>query len=387
MSQDTSIYALRGVVQHYAWGGQEFIPHLLGTTNENDQPHAEYWIGTHSKGPAQIKVNGEWKSLATLTKLPYLLKILDVEAMLSIQSHPNKQQAEIGFNRENTAGIPLDAAHRVFRDDNHKPELMVALSDFWLLHGFRPLESINEWVQAMPAFRNAFTEEINDIKAFYTQIMRMSEAEQVAILSDLKQDLSQVDTADKDLPHYWASKAFDDYGMDLGIFSIYFFNLVHLNEGEAIYQEAGIPHAYLEGQNIEIMANSDNVFRAGLTPKHIDIDLLLAHLSFDPVVPKVISPQPSAKYELRYPSPATEFEIRIIDLAAGEFLKLKSFSSECYFMLRGQVQIESEADDLLIQKGESFYMSKAIQIQLTALTDTRLVRAITPSEPAEIQPI
>ncbi len=387
MSQTTTIYPLRGVIQHYAWGGQHYIPSLLGTENADGQPHAEYWIGTHSKGPAQVKVDADWQDLTTLTKLPYLLKILDVNAMLSIQSHPNKGQAQIGFDRENEAGIPLDAPHRVFRDDNHKPELMVALSDFWLLHGFRSLESIRQWVQEMPAFRAAFSEEITDIESFYTRIMRMSEAEQRSILTDLQQDLKEVDTEDKDLPHYWALRAFESYGMDPGIFSIYLYNLVHLRTGEAIYQEAGIPHAYLEGQNIEIMANSDNVFRAGLTPKHIDIDLLLAHLSFDTVVPKVITSEASSSFERRYPSPATEFEIRIIDVTAATQVTINSFSPECYFVLDGQVQIESEANDFLCQKGESFYASKDIQIQLNALSDTRLVRAITPSKAAETQPI
>jgi len=383
MIENLGLHPLKGVVQHYAWGGSTFIPQLLDIENKDQKPHAEYWIGTHAKGPAQILQDNEWTDLSEITKLPFLLKILDVNAMLSIQSHPNKVQAEIGYLRENKQGIPMVAAHRVFRDDNHKPELMVALSDFWLLHGFRSLESINSWIQKISAFQKAFPDQVEDIKSFYTSIMRMEDDIRDLILSELKEELKNLDTSDKSQPHYWAHRAFEAYGMDKGIFSIYFYNLVQLKEGEAIYQEAGIPHAYLEGQNIEIMANSDNVFRAGLTPKHIDIDLLLEHLSFEEVIPQVILPEASSNAEVRYPSPASEFEIRIITLKDGSQVKTDSFSEECYFTLEGRVKIESEAENFISNKGESFYLSKAKQIQINALSDTRLVRAVTPPNHTE----
>ena len=118
------VFPLKGAVQHYAWGGKEFIPKLLGIENPDNNPFAEYWIGTHHRGVAQILKNEEWINLDQISSLPFLMKVLDVQQMLSIQSHPSKEQAELGFKTENQNGIHLDAFNRVFKDDNHKPELM-----------------------------------------------------------------------------------------------------------------------------------------------------------------------------------------------------------------------------------------------------------------------
>ncbi|MFL5787171.1 MAG: mannose-6-phosphate isomerase, class I, partial [Flavisolibacter sp.] len=153
MELKNGIFKLNGIVQHYSWGGFEFIPKFLGLTNEHQKPYAEYWLGAHPNFPSEI-VNGSTvnlnhliasEPLATLGEqaankfhsLPYLFKILDVRQMLSIQVHPDKRSAIIEYEEENKKGIPLNASNRNYNDRNHKPELMVALSDFWLLHGFK----------------------------------------------------------------------------------------------------------------------------------------------------------------------------------------------------------------------------------------------------------
>lgn len=327
MSSEADIYPLQGAVQHYDWGGKEYIPKLLSKGNPEQKPFAEYWIGTHHRGPAQVKIKNSWVDIREISNLPFLLKILDVDDMLSIQSHPNKQQAEIGFAHENKIGIPLDAKHRVFKDDNHKPELMVALSDFWLLHGFRSSADIHELLDSIPPF-HPLKKEFTDLRTFYSHLMNMPAEQCDGMLSSLKEYLKTIDCSDKNQAHYWATRAFAKYGLDKGIFSIYFFNVVKLSTGEAIYQEAGVPHAYLEGQNVEIMANSDNVFRAGLTPKHIDIDLLIDHLVFESITPHIIHPQASGNYEDVFLSPATEFEVRQISLLEQDVASCKSQSPE-----------------------------------------------------------
>ena len=374
----SGIYPLKGSIQNYAWGGYEYIPELFSLTNPEQNPFAEYWIGVHPRGRAQITKEGSWDYLDEYTDIPYLLKILDVRKMLSIQSHPNKRQAEIGYAKENEAGIPLDAKHRIFKDDNHKPELMMALSDFWLLHGFKSKTDIKQTIAETPEFGSLLSHLDQGLKEFYSYVLNMSQGEVTATLTSLRIRLLEIDPTDKNHPDYWAKQAFEDYGYDKGIFSIYFYNLVHLKPGDGIYQEAGVPHAYLEGQNVEIMANSDNVFRAGLTPKHMDIDALLEHLVFEPVTPKVIHPSKVQEHIVACKSPAQEFELQIIELKSGEATELTTGAGECYLLLEGNVEVSGANTTLMLSKGQSFFSSMDININFSSTGRSRLVRATLP---------
>ena len=165
---ELDVLTLRGVVQHYDWGGHNFIPELLGVANKARRPFAELWIGAHAKAPSMVELPGAQEPLDKLIaeqpeailghaanahfggRLPYLFKILDVHKMLSIQAHPTLVQAREGFARENAEGVSLEASNRNYRDDNHKPEIGVALTDFWMLHGFRRLEQIAETFRQTP---------------------------------------------------------------------------------------------------------------------------------------------------------------------------------------------------------------------------------------------
>ncbi|MCB0634498.1 MAG: mannose-6-phosphate isomerase, class I, partial [Lewinella sp.] len=181
---------LEGVVQDYAWGGYYFIPELKGKENTAEQPQAELWMGAHNRGPSLMQINGysqrldDWiasdpeqilgKRVAHRfqNSLPFLFKILDVRKMLSIQAHPTKGAAVAGFQRENERGIPLTAHHRNYKDDNHKPEIMVALTDFWLLHGFRTAEAIAQVLEEVPElniFRKVFAQK--GIRGLYRYLM------------------------------------------------------------------------------------------------------------------------------------------------------------------------------------------------------------------------
>ena len=175
------IFPLKGAVQHYAWGGQDYIAELLSIKNPDSKPFAEYWIGTHHRGAAQVLKNDEWINLDQISSLPFLMKVLDVQQMLSIQSHPTKEQAEVGFQIENQKEIPLDAFNRVFKDNNHKPELMVALSDFWLLHGFQSLERITTICQDIPAF-NSLIPAIKTLPSFFSYVMNLDSEETLSLI-------------------------------------------------------------------------------------------------------------------------------------------------------------------------------------------------------------
>jgi mannose-6-phosphate isomerase len=368
-----SLYKLRGVVQHYSWGGNEFIPNLIGKENEEKKPFAEYWLGAHPNSPAQL-LNGEEVSLYTAIQqspdevlggrvkqefgtLPYLFKILDVKQMLSIQVHPSIESAVKGYADENKKGIPVTAPHRNYKDQNHKPELMAALSDFWLLHGFKTEEGIYrifDTVSELSFLRDEFAQK--SYKGLYETVMKMPQEEVDKVLAPLMQKIVpqyEAGELEKSSEHFWAARAvltFCKNGhYDRGIFSIYFFNLLHLKEGEGIYQPAGLPHAYLEGQNVEVMANSDNVLRAGLTDKHIDVPELMKHVKFEPTVPNIIPAREDQ--EQVYSTPAAEFELTKFILSDAAFFNTES--AAIFFVYDGNVALSTNEMKLDLSRGEA----------------------------------
>ncbi|MEM1325008.1 MAG: mannose-6-phosphate isomerase, class I [Bacteroidota bacterium] len=394
-----SIFKIQGVVQHYAWGGTDFIPDLLDIPNSDNEPYAELWMGSHPRGTAKMEDNGQ--DLASLiaaspeqtlgtkvaarfdNQLPFLFKILDVNQMLSIQTHPTKKQAEIGFQKEHQAGVPLDAKYRNFKDDNHKPEIMVALTDFWLLHGFQSVEKIEQILQAVKAFaplRDVFQDK--SIRKLYQYVMKLPQSSIDELLQPLQQRLHDEQPMDKSTADYWAHLAFQEYTrdghFDRGIFSIYLFNLVNIQPDDAIFQAAGIPHAYLEGVNVELMANSDNVFRGGLTPKHIDVPELLAHLNTDPVKPNIFSGTSVSQLEAIYQTPAPDFEVSRIQIQEGDQYTHQSTSAEILIVLAGEVMVQSESVHFERGKGDQFFVSANTNYKLTADNDAILFKARVP---------
>lgn len=278
--------------------------------------------------------------------------------MLSIQAHPTKKRAEEGFLRENNQGIPLNAPHRVYKDTNHKPEIMVALSDFWLLHGFMAPEEIARSLSDTPELQPLlphFTH--HNLSALYHHIMTMPQDEVIKILTPLSNRLLPLlnnNLLPKSAPDYWAARAFLDFNAeDRGIFSIYLMNIVQLQPGEAIFQDAGILHAYLEGQNIELMANSDNVFRGGLTPKHIDLTELLNNISFNTTVPEILSPKPaSSPHETTFITPAPDFRLSKIQLNTNDTYTHHPSGPEILFLLKGKVR---DNNGILALSGNALY--------------------------------
>ncbi|MDP9230133.1 MAG: mannose-6-phosphate isomerase, class I [Bacteroidota bacterium] len=403
MIAERKIFRLKGKTQHYNWGGIDFIPLLLGIENSSRLPFAEYWLGAHDTAPSEVEINEiEFISLNKLVnanpelllgkdvakqfkRLPYLLKVLDVKDMLSIQVHPSKLDAEKEFARENAELIPLNASNRNYKDDNHKPELMVALSDFWLLHGFKSSEKLTAILHANPELKTLLPVfEQSGYKGLYKYVMEMPQEEVYNMLQPLLNriiPLYKQDTIKKEEEDFWAAGAaitFNETGkIDRGIFSIYLFNLVHLKKGEGIYQAAGVPHAYLEGQNVEIMANSDNVLRGGLTTKHIDVGELMKHVKCEALQPGIIYPGfTSGKNS--YKTPAIDFELNYFALAAGEKFSFSSNSAEIILVMNGEIVVKQNETSIPLHKGQSIVVFDGAKAEVVARQDSQWYSASVP---------
>ncbi len=395
-----TLLKLKGSVQHYQWGGVTFLPELLGEKNVDQQPYAEYWMGIHPSAPSSVELNGSVSSLTDIIatdpiralgpyvhekfgNLPYLFKILDVKDMLSIQVHPTREAAREGFERENAAGIAINAPNRNYKDQNHKPEVMLALSEFWLLHGFRSdqaidatLEEVPEFTVLLPLFRK------EGLAALYKFVMELDQASVNSMLSGLVKRvlrLHREGALKKSDPAWWVAKLFGNQeptgDLDRGIFSIYLLNLVVLQPGEAIFQAAGIPHAYLEGQNVELMANSDNVLRGGLTPKYIDVAELIANTSFDAVEPAVVTGEVVGKGERSFTFPIPDFGLLSLSLQAGDHYDCYAQGPEIWFILEGGIIIDHQ---MVLKRGEAFFVFPNASHRFETSGNTSLCKAFVP---------
>ena len=382
------LYRLHGTIQPYAWGGHDYIPQLLRREPGN-KPAAELWFGDHPQAPSTIEAEGRqlpldaWiaenpaRALSAQSRqrfgdrLPFLLKILDVRLPLSIQLHPDKAQAEAGYAREEAAGIARDAATRNYPDDNHKPESMIALGDFWLLHGFAPADTIAQRLDSRPSLAPlAELIKKHGLLDAYTRVMQATPATLAAWLAPLyAQPAPQDVSADPDYWLHYVTRAMriDPERPDPGLLSFYLFNIVHMKEGEGIFQRARLPHAYLRGQNIELMAASNNVLRAGLTPKHIDIDELLRIVDANPVHPAILLPP--APYEHAphtYSAPVDDYTLSTVRLRDGMSLPLANPEATILLNLEGRLRVTASEHSLELRGGEAAYLTPGIPTQLDA---------------------
>jgi mannose-6-phosphate isomerase len=387
---EAGLLTLQGVVQHYDWGGYNFIPDLLGRENTTRRPFGELWIGAHAKAPSLADVGGTLEPLDQLIaeapvailgqaatarfggRLPYLFKVLDVRKMLSIQAHPTLEQARRGFARENAAGVGLEASFRNYKDDNHKPEIGVALTEFWMLHGFRPLEQIAErFAQTpelgalMPDFPQRLVQAGHHdhearrglLRELYGAVMTMPQERVDVLLNGLLARLLTKLSPDKNSADYWALRAAENFPLpgghrDRGIFSVYLLNLVHLLPGQGTFQPAGVLHAYLEGVNVELMANSDNVLRGGLTTKHVDVPELLSILTFEGGTPNVLDGELVSSQERVYRTPAEEFELSRIGLAAhSRYAGDAPYGPKALLILQGSARVSAGGQCLSLERG------------------------------------
>lgn len=374
-------YRLTGQAQHYIWGGKEYIPQLF-QLKQDDKIYAEWWLGTHPSAPSLLETAEKTENLAEYiaahpavlgeksqqqfgNKLPYLLKILDVVKPLSIQLHPTKKEAEQGFARENAEGIDLKDPKRSYKDDNHKPEMMIALSDFWLLHGFKSKEAIFKTLYTRPSLVPLGEQlENQSLKAFYAEVMQASQTQLEQWLLPIIQRNQMAYREGRlslDNPDYWVIYALEAMAiplekLDAGLLCFYLFNIVHLQQGEGIFQDAGIPHAYLRGQNIELMACSDNVIRGGLTPKYVDIPELLKIIDCTEITPKVIPAAEEKVGYTTYHTPSKDFALANLNYQPDFAMDLVAASAEILLVMQGSLTLSSAEKTLTLQQGDSVFI-------------------------------
>jgi len=409
------IFPLRAHVQHYAWGDHHAIPVLRGQTPIENRPCAELWMGAHPDLPSEIRLEEDWHPLDALIaaspdavlgpavsatfqgKLPFLFKLLAAAEPLSIQVHPGLEAARLGFERENQAGVPMDARQRHYKDANHKPELIVALVPFYGLRGFRPLPEIRDCLGSMPEFEpflTDFQEDIASLQALYERLMRLEDGEMHALLSPIIRRLAQ---RHQERPYtesdreYWLLRADACHAAggkhDRGLISFFLLNLVRLEPGQAMYLPAGILHAYLAGFGVELMANSNNVLRGGLTSKHVDVDELLAHLRFDPGEVSILQSTPvdGNGRVRRYQTSAQEFELQCVESGEEPFSAV--FRSEGPEILlptqlskAGSHGVRCGDRVWNLEQGRPLLICAGLEYRLDLAPDARLFKAIVPKQ-------
>ena len=377
---------LKNTIQEYAWGSYTAIPDLLGNDSPARVPQAELWMGAHPKAPSVATCNGKQLSLLELVekhpkailgekvaekfqnRLPYLFKVLAAAKPLSIQAHPSLDQAKEGFERENRLGIPFDAFNRNYRDDNHKPECICALSDFWALNGFRKISDMMPLLRRIcpPGLEKSLDllgqrPDSAGLKHFFQVLMSMDRKSQEQVVDDAVKNAQPV--KDENKAYQWMIDLNQEYPSDIGVFSPIILNLICLKPGQGLFLPAGTLHAYLEGVGIELMANSDNVLRGGLTPKHVDINELLNVLNFEERDIDILHMEKINSCEHRYKSFAEEFVLSVITVKTGmDYYISAKRCVEILLCTNGDAVVAdfAETNPMHIKKGMSILIPAAV---------------------------
>ena len=367
-------FKLKNTVKHYDWGSPEWIPALVGQKNLSRIPWAELWMGVHPSGPSRALLPDE-KELPlpeligggeVFGKLPFLFKVIAAAKPLSIQAHPDRDQAREGFERENRQGIPLDAPNRNYRDANHKPEILCALSPFAALCGFRNAETTRELIEILTLFagsnsvlegglvrlHSALGGE-NPCKDFLSALFALDRQTIISLGSLIKNNRPQFE---KDFPQYRDEWNLCSYFSSLhpgdpGILAPLYLNIITLEPGQAIYLPAGILHAYIHGTGIELMADSDNVLRGGLTSKHMDTGELLRLLDFSPYRPEIMSAPEPAPASYTYPAPAGEFTLSALR-SSGDTIPYTETGASIVMVTSGAML----SAEMTVNAGESVFI-------------------------------
>lgn len=366
---------MKNPMQDYAWGGYQELEQLFGIPNPENRPQAEIWMGAHPKASSTVELNTQSLSLHEFIAqdpdsilghktaeqfgtLPYLFKILNAAQALSIQVHPSKRQAEKGYAAEEAQHIPLDAPFRNYKDPNHKPELIYALTEFKAMNGFRQISEIIDNFEAVGA--GAINHALSTLQShpderhlglFFSAVLALQDTDKAKAVEQLMHH-AQHHQAD---PLYaLILKLAEIYPGDLGLFAPLLLNVVTLQPGEAMFLYARTPHAYIKGTGLEIMANSDNVLRAGLTPKHIDIPELIKNTRFSSTTRSelVMVPAEAPRHEV-FPIPVDDFRFAIYQ---GEH-SIRTNSAEIILAIDDEVKLIHESgQSLTLKAGQSAFI-------------------------------
>ncbi|MDO5677589.1 MAG: mannose-6-phosphate isomerase, class I [Propionibacteriaceae bacterium] len=368
---------LNGHVQHFAWGHKHAIPTIL-RREPDGSPWAEYWLGTHPSGhgflddgralDTYIQDNPEVVGVAARAafgdRLPFLLKLLAAATPLSLQAHPSREQAVVGYARESLMGIHPQDPTRTYKDDWPKPEAVVALTPFEGLLGFRHPQETAGLFEALgvaeeltsvigplrerctsPALQEVFLDVLSlDERRHLVDVVLAAAVNHLEAPGDLGEFARTAVELDEFFPG------------DSGILAALLMNRFKLQPGEAVALEAGVMHAYMRGVCVEIMANSDNVLRGGLTQKHIDVDGLLQVVKFEPMVPNILVPEGSDGVYV-YPTSFPEFELWLISPVDGGYLAVpRTDCGRIVLVTEGEFVLQAEHGEMSLASGDSVFL-------------------------------
>jgi mannose-6-phosphate isomerase len=369
------MWQLTSGVRFYPWGSRTVIPELLGQPVPADRPHAELWVGAHPDEPSLLPdgrplhqaIQADPEALLGRPlverfgpRLPFLLKVLAAETPLSLQAHPTIEQAEAGFAAEEAAGVPRNDPTRTFKDRCHKPELLLALTTFEALCGFRPVEEslhclaklqVSELKPTIAALARG------GLRAAIPQLLALPEERRIQLVGAVAEAAARFVAAhDPEFinTYRWASSLAETYPGDPGVVISLMCNHLKLAPGEAVFLPPGNLHAYLSGAGVEVMASSDNVLRGGLTGKHVDLAALIEVLDFTdgrvPVIRPVLGPA-----GLRYPVPVEDFDLTRcqLDEQSGQ---LTTRGPQVLLCTEGRAVLASADGELVLEKGQSAFV-------------------------------
>jgi mannose-6-phosphate isomerase len=390
------LYEIENVLRDYAWGSTTAIAALLGRV-ESGRPEAELWIGAHPGSPsvARVPEDGSDTALDALIardpehflgadsvarfgpRLPFLAKILAAAQPLSLQVHPSLEQARAGFDRENANGLAADAPTRNYRDDNHKPEMIFALTPFEALCGFRPAAQTRDILQHVaaafdavegeaPALIGALLEDLRageesaGLRAAFERLItggRPVSEDTALVVAAL---LSGAPLAPYETELATVISLNEKYPGDPGVLISLLLNRISLEPGESVYLPAGNVHAYLHGLGVEVMASSDNVLRGGLTPKFVDVPELLRTIDFQPVAVPMLPAERTVMDQELFRPPFEEFQLQRIELGPGSGpVPLAQSGAAVVIVVAGDIYLDSPKGDLQLSRGGSAFLAAA----------------------------
>lgn len=401
---------MRGAIRTYAWGSRTAIADFTGRAVPTNHPEAELWLGAHPGDSAFIETAEGARSLLEVVRadpdgqlgsavrsrfgdaLPFLMKVLAADEPLSLQAHPSSEQAVEGFTMEERMGVALNSPVRNYRDRSHKPELLVALESFDALAGFRPVGRTIDFLQALavPALDPYVAlltgqPDAQGLRALFTTWITAPQPDLdvlVPAVLDAAIDYLQSDATEFGAEARAVLELGERYPGDAGVLAGLLLNLLHLEPGQAIYLPAGNLHSYLRGVGVEVMANSDNVLRGGLTPKHVDVPELLRVLDFAPATEDTLLPPVDKDgFELTYRTPADEFAVSVLvldgdDLGHEVDAPCRHDGPQILLCAQGSAVVRAKSDTLTLERGSAAWVSADDgPIRLTANAPTRLFRA------------
>ncbi len=380
-----NLFKLENTIQNYAWGSKTAIQELFGVENSKQEAQAELWMGAHPNGCSKVELNGKKVLLSELIdsnkegflspqtalsfgELPYLFKVLAADNALSIQVHPSKEEAEIGFAKEDRLGIDRKDPKRNYRDPNHKPELVYALTPYQAMNGFRNFSeivslfsriteqiSIPQVHDLVIQFENNLT--ASGLETFFVGILSLMGNDKLEALDGLLTFAHEnVEMGTPGDEFALILELANTYPGDIGLFAPLILNVLTLQPGETMYLDARTPHAYLKGTGLEVMANSDNVLRAGLTPKHIDVEELASCTLFEEKPKDKLLVQPSLEGNKQsYVIPVPDFEFDCFIKAENDVVMVRS--AEIVFAIDSEVEVNHlSGESLVLKKGESVFI-------------------------------